>query len=359
MSIVNTDGLRGVSNSHRYMLLGETALTGCPLCHRPFTDEEQARQVHARHEAQERARAELFERQLEEREVRARRAGAADAQEASKGRIEALSAEIASLKDGAETTINERTDAAIAKERLKMQADSAAKDAINAQEKDRLLKKLNEMQRVVDQHTANQLGDSAERDTHRDLTAAFPLDKITQVAKGTKGGDISHFVNHKGNQVGSLLHEIKNVKNWSDSYVIKARADKVAGNFDYAVVTTTKLPAGERDLAFLEHCVICSPALTVGVTRMLRIAIIKVSEARAEGKDGDKKAAELWDFFASGQGHELLMSASDDITKLRALDKTLLNHAKKHVDDSEKVYKTQAQKFDDIFAAIDRIIETD
>ena len=133
----------------------------------------------------------------------------------------------------------------------------------------------------------------------------------------------------------------------------------MAGKFDYAVVTTTKLPAGERDLAFREHCVICSPALTVGVTRMLRAAIIKVSEARAEGKDGDKKAAELWDFFTSGQGRELLMSASDDITKLRARDKTLLNHAKKHVDDSEKVYKTQEQKFDDIFAAIDRIIETD
>ena len=67
----------------------------------------------------------------------------------------------------------------------------------------------------------------------------------------------------------------------------------------------------------------------------------------------------MWAFFTSGQGRELLMSASDDITKLRALDKALLNHAKKHVDDSEKVYKAQEQKFDDIFAAIDRIIETD
>jgi hypothetical protein len=89
---------------------------------------------------------------------------------------------------------------------------------------------------------------------------------------------------------------------------------------------------------------------------MLRFAIIKVSEARAEGKDGDKKAAELWAFFTSGQGRELLMSASDDITKLRRLDKTLLDHAKKHIDDSEKVYKAQAQKLDDIFAAIDHII---
>ena len=92
---------------------------------------------------------------------------------------------------------------------------------------------------------------------------------------------------------------------------------------------------------------------------MLRVAIIKVWEARAEGKDGDKKAAELWAFFTSGQGRELLMSASDDITKLRVLDKTLLKDAKKHVDDSEEVYKAQQQKFDDIFAAIDRIIETD
>jgi hypothetical protein len=62
------------------------------------------------------------------------------------------------------------------------------------------------------------LGDSGERDTYRDLTAtaAFSQDKITQVAKGTKGGDITHYVNHKGNQLGSILHESKNVKNWSE-----------------------------------------------------------------------------------------------------------------------------------------------
>jgi hypothetical protein len=331
----------------------------CPYCGEPIPND-RVQENQERFKEQERARAELFARQLEEQVERAHRAGAADAQEASKERIEALSAEIASLKDGAETTINERTEAAIAKERLKMQAENAAKDATNAIEKDRLLKKLNEMQRVVDTHTANQLGDCGERDTHRDLTAAFPLDKLIQKAKGAKGGDIEHFINHKGNQVGNgVLHEIKNVQNWLESYAIKARADKVAGKFDYVVVTTTKLPAGERNLAFREHCIICSPALTVGVTRMLRVAIIKVSEARAAGKDGDKKAAELWDFFATGQGRELLMSASDDITKLRALDKTLLKDAKKHVDDSEKVYQAQEQKFDDISAAIDRIIETD
>jgi hypothetical protein len=186
MSNANTglrpqDSFRSVSR-----LLGETALASCPLCERPFTDDDQAAQVHAKHDALERARAKNFDRQLQERE------------EASKELIEALVAEIASLKDGAETTINERTEAAIAKERLKMQAENAAKDAINQEKEDRLLKKLNEMQRVVDQHTANKWGDSGERDTGRDLTAAFsPPDKITQVAKGTKGGDFAQFVNHK------------------------------------------------------------------------------------------------------------------------------------------------------------------
>jgi hypothetical protein len=243
------------SNGHAQF---DTGMTACPTCWRPFTDEEQARQVHARHDAQEHARAEFFDRQLQEREERGRN----DGQAASKELIGALVAEIASLKDGAETAINERTEAAIARERLKMQAENAAKDATNAQDKDRMLKKLNEMQRVIDQHTANQLGDSGERDTYRDLTAAFPQDKITQVAKGTKGGDIPHYVNHKSNHVGSILHERKNVQNWSDSYAVKARADKVEGKFDYAVITTTKLPPGERHLAFREHCVICSPVLT-------------------------------------------------------------------------------------------------
>src|SRR6516162_625422 len=107
------------SNGHAQF---DTGMTACPTCWRPFTDEEQARQVHARHDAQEHARAEFFDRQLQEREERGRNEGTAAGQAASKELIEALVAEISSLKDGAETTINERTEAAIAKERLKMQA---------------------------------------------------------------------------------------------------------------------------------------------------------------------------------------------------------------------------------------------
>ena len=61
----------------------------------------------------------------------------------------------------------------------------------------------------------------------------------------------------------------------------------------------------------------------------------------------------------TGEGHELLLAASEDIPKLRELDKKLLSQARKHVEGSDNVLKSQAQKLDDLFAAMDRIITGD
>jgi hypothetical protein len=365
MSNVNTDGLRGVSNSHLHIearLLGGTALTSCPLCYRPFTDEEQASEVHARHEAQERARAELFERQLEEREVRGRRTGAADAQEASKERIEALSGEIASLKDGAETTINERTEAAIAKERLKMQAENAARDAINAEEKDRWLKKLSEMQRVVDRHTANQLGDSAELDHLHLLQRAFPEDDFSRVGKGKEGGDILWIVRSRARECGRILIESKNTQRWSEDYSVKLRNDKIAAGVDYAICAACKLPLDtDQQLAIRENgeVFVCSHPRVLAIGGMLRITLIREAMRSDGRKDASEKNAKWYAFWMTGEGRNLLMSACDDINHLRKLDADHARQTKNNLAKRAEVYVAQAQKFADILATWDDIIRGD
>jgi hypothetical protein len=88
----------------------------------------------------------------------------------------------------------------------------------------------------------------------------------------------------------------------------------------------------------------------------MRHAIILASTLRDSGKYSDEKKSKLYAFFTSGEGRELLMSATDDINKLRTLDSAHAKHTKKLLEDRGKVYTAQEQKFTGIFAAIERII---
>lgn len=334
-----------------------TALTDCPACNRPFTDDAQAARVLAKLKAQERAWAENFDRQLQERVEQARNDAMAVAQAASKDQIEALVADNARLKDSFETTVREQTEARVASERLQMEAKYASDAALRFQENEKLKKQVGLLTRALDERKAYELGEGAEIDQYRALRTAFPDDRITRVGKGVEGADIDHVVIHKGRECGKILHESKNRKNWSDRYAVKLRADKIAAKADYAVLSTCAFPPGTDQIEVRENEVIlCKPKRVVPVTRILRQAIILVSTLRDGGKDAHKKKAALFALFASGVGRELLMSASDDIDKLRALDSAHAKHTRKLLEDRGKVYTAQEQKFTDIFAAIDRII---
>lgn len=77
------NSFRFVSNGHP-RVEGKTLPASCALCDRPFTDDDQAARVQAKYEAQELAQAENFDRQLHEREERARNEATAAAQAASR-----------------------------------------------------------------------------------------------------------------------------------------------------------------------------------------------------------------------------------------------------------------------------------
>ena len=135
---------------------------------------------------------------------------------------------------------------------------------------------------------------------------------------------------------------------------------ELAAKDDYGILTTSAFPPKtDGQVVFHENLILCHPNRTVAVTRIVRHFIIRLSMLRDAGKDTDGKQAALFSLFTSGEGRELLLAASEDIPKLRELHKKLLRQARKHVDDSDEVLKSQAQKFDDIFAAMDRIITGD
>jgi DNA repair exonuclease SbcCD ATPase subunit len=202
------DGLRGVSNSHRNIearLLGETALTTCPLCDRPFADEEQARRIHARWEDHQRELAEEIQAKARKDGIEAGRASAQEdinalitKNAAAAEQLVAAVIRADNLEANMDAVVNQRVGEGVEAYRQQTEAKYAAEALVRIQENQKLNEHVAKLQRDLANRKPTDLGDSAQRDTHRDLTAAFPQDKITEVAKGTKGGDLPHFVNHKG-----------------------------------------------------------------------------------------------------------------------------------------------------------------
>ena len=80
--------------------------------------------------------------------------------------------------------------------------DRSKADAVNhakAEEftkNQKLQKKLDELQRQLDQKTSNELGEGAEIDLYDALRTGFEVDRIKRIKKGEPGADIRHEVVH-------------------------------------------------------------------------------------------------------------------------------------------------------------------
>lgn len=75
---------------------------------------------------------------------------------------------------------------------------------------------------------------------------------------------------------------------------------------------------------------------------------------RDAGKDTEGKQTALFSYFSS-----FCWGPARTIPRCAGSTRRLLRQVRRHVEDSDKVLKSQALKFDDIFAAMERIITGD
>ncbi|MGB3552408.1 MAG: DUF2130 domain-containing protein [Candidatus Binatus sp.] len=166
-------------------------------------------------------------------------------------------------------------------------------------EREGLQKKVGDMERQLQQKTANQIGDGAEINLYDALRDGFPNDKITRIKKGTPGADIVHEVLHKGQSCGQIIIDSKNRQAWHDTYVTKLRADQVEAGADHAVLATSVFPSGTKELHLKSGVIIVSPARVVQVIEILRSFMVKLHVLGLSNSARMEKTAELYKFITS------------------------------------------------------------
>jgi hypothetical protein len=221
---------------------------------------------------------------------------------------------------------------------LKQAQDTALlkKEGEFGRERESWQKKIQDMQRQLEQKTANQLGDGAELDLLETLREAFRDDRITPVPKGRAGADIHHYVMHKGETCGLIIYDSKNHQDWRDHFATKLRDDRIEAKAEYAILSTAAFPKGKKGLCVESDVIVVSPAQAVHVAGLLRQALVTMHVRGLSQKERAGKTNKLYQYITSGEYAQRFSHVS-------ALTEELLGVDVKEQGDHGRVWKKRGE----------------
>ena len=160
-------------------------------------------------------------------------------------------------------------------------------------------KKLQQVEKQLQNKTANELGDGAEIDLFEALRENFPTDQITRVRKGSVGADIHFDVLYKGTYSGRIIIESKNRQDWKAEYVTKLRQDQVEASAEHAILATTFFPKGKKEMCIESDVIVISPGRVVYVIQLLRNAMVTMHVKGLSMKERATKMSRLYGLITS------------------------------------------------------------
>lgn len=220
--------------------------------------------------------------------------------------------------------------------------ERASTEAVNAEksaafEKElRLSTKVEELQRALDNKTAEELGEGAELDLYEMLKGEFDGDRIERINKGQPGADILQSVIHNGKECGSIIYDSKNHNAWRNDFVTKLAADQMAAKADHAILSTRKFPAGARHLDVRDGVILAAPSRVAAVVHIVRQHIVQTHTLRLSDHARAQKTALVYDFITSQRCNDLF-------TRFDTHTDDLLDLQVKEVKAHEVVWKKQGE----------------
>lgn len=360
--------------SHRHVA-GEC----CPWCDQPIPNDKLA-EISGRIEAREREHAGELTARLKEQFAREKREAEAKAKaELETAREQARAAAVAAVQERLSAVETAKTAAEAQVQALKASQEALLKareaDLRQALEVEKLAAvqaeqakafeanqkfqgKIADMQRQLENKTAQELGDGAEVDLFETLKAEFPEDRISRVEKGAAGADIVHDIHHNGRQCGRIVYDAKNRNAWRNEYVTKLRQDQAEANADHAVLASKVFPSGVRELHIQDGVLVVAPGRVLVLAALLRRHVIQTHGLRLSNEARSEKTEALYAFIMSERCTHLLSSIdthADDMVDLdRKEEKAHQANWKRRAELIRNVQRAHG----DLTSEIERIIGT-
>jgi hypothetical protein len=132
------------------------------------------------------------------------------------------------------------------------------------------------------------------------LIAQFPLDTISEIKKGARGGDCVQTVNTRTRQnCGTIYYESKRTKDFQATWIEKFKTDIREKGANIGVLVTDAMPAGMERMSMKEGIWICNYEEFKGLCKVLRESIVQLDAALSTQENKGDKMSLLYDFLTS------------------------------------------------------------
>lgn len=224
----------------------------------------------------------------------------------TKAEIEKLKREKAELKEAAEAEAQKKLNEALVEEKEKIRKAEEEKNELKFKELQKQLedqKKLTEeMKRKQEQGSMQMQGEVQELAIEEFLASNFPLDTITEVKKGARGGDCLQIVNTRTRQnCGSIYYESKRTKDFQPTWIEKFKNDIRDKGANIGVLVTNTMPSDMDRFGMKDGIWICSYEEFKGLCAVLRESIVQLSMAVSTQENKGDKMSMLYDFLTSNE----------------------------------------------------------
>ncbi|MBI3141646.1 MAG: DUF2130 domain-containing protein [Bacteroidetes bacterium] len=220
----------------------------------------------------------------------------------TKAEIERLKREKDEVKEAVEAAAQKKLNEQILAERERIKRAEEEKNELKFRELIKQLedqKKLTEeMKRKQEQGSMQLQGEVQELAIEEWLTAKFPLDTITEIKKGARGGDCIQVVHTRTKQnCGRIYYESKRTKDFSSAWIGKFKNDMREHGADVGVLVTQAMPPELDRMGLLDGVWICTFDEFKGLCAVLRETVVKLSDAAGNQEHKGDKMHMLYDFL--------------------------------------------------------------
>lgn len=168
------------------------------------------------------------------------------------------------------------------------------------QQIDGLRKQIDELKRRAEQGSQQAQGEVLELALEDMLREAFPADRIEEVPKGIRGGDVlQRVLSPTGFDCGAILWDTKRTKNWSDAWLPKLRQDQRDAAAAVAILVSEVLPAGVTHFALIDGVWVCGRACATHLATAIRMGILDVGCARRALEGQHDKMEQVYNYLVS------------------------------------------------------------
>jgi hypothetical protein len=182
---------------------------------------------------------------------------------------------------------------------------------------------LADAKRRIDQGSQQTQGEVLELAIEEGLKHSFPLDRIEEVKKGQRGGDVlQHVMTRAGHAAGTILWETKRAKDWSAQWIPKLKEDMRVSSAALGILVTMPgalpkdWPAGAY-FALYDDVWVTHPSTANGIAEILRAGLIDLQRQRAVSAGKGEKMEALYDYLTSPQFAHKLKAVYETFKKMR------------------------------------------